>query len=485
MSTKKTEITFISPYEDITAYGIRILSSLARKNGFSTKIIFIPNQKWESEENLKKLVVSIEQIAKNSTLLGFSFFTCHLAFVSKLTTELKNKLHIPIIWGGKHISALPDDAIGLADMICIGEGDFSLIKLLQALESGEDYRYVEGIYKPGDVDLGKKPLPPLIEDLDSLPYPDYSMDGHYIWDFEMHEMDSAIFEKYAHNRLGSKIPYQSMSSRGCPYNCTYCSTFKSLYPGQKYLRLRTPGNLIEEIADMILRFPFMNAVILSDDNLFAMSDQQIEELASLYKEKVGLPLRCLAHPANITQKKLELLVDAGLENLQVGIQTGSAKTQKIYKRGPSSEKVLEAVRTINIFKNKLLPMYDFIIDNPFEDKDDLLKTLHMITEFPRPYHLSVFSLVFIPGSELYKKAIWDNLPIDTAKTFECRGKSYLNLLFDIFRLPLPKWFMKLLISRPIINVLDKKLSVNFLYSLRKVIGRLRLRSILLPIYRKQ
>ncbi|MBZ0155984.1 MAG: B12-binding domain-containing radical SAM protein [Alphaproteobacteria bacterium] len=473
MGSHTPEITLVSPFEDITAYGVRLLSAILRREGYSTKIVFMPYILREgAEDSLDALAEKIQQISAGSSLLGFSFFTCHFPFVAKLSSKMREKVKIPIVWGGKHITPLPQDAVGYADIVCIGESEISLKSLLQAVGRGEDYRSLAGVWKVGEGDPAQKALPPVVEDLDALPYPDYSQQGHYLWDgSRMLTMDDKVLEAHVWKSPNGRIVYHTMASRGCLYSCTYCSTFKDLYKGQKYLRMRSIENVVDEIGAMVARFPFVGEVHLSDDNFFAMKDEQLEDFARLYKQRVGLPLRCLGHPQDVTRKKLEVMIDAGMNEFQIGIQTGCKNTQKLYRRGPSAEKVLETVKLLNSFKGRLRPFYDFIIDNPYESKEDVLETLRMINQFPHPYHLNVFSLIFLPGTELHRKAMKDGMIFDMTRIFEFRKESYLNIIFHIYNLGLPRWFTGLLISKPVVALLDNRLAVSAFYSLRKMVKK--------------
>lgn len=467
-------ITLVSPYEDITAYGVRLLSAILRKEGFSTRIVFAPTILHDtSEESLDALAEEIRKVSRRSSLLGFSFFTCHFPFVSRLSKKMREKVKTPIIWGGKHITPLPQDAVGYADLVCIGEAETSLKNLLRAMERGDDYRSLEGIWTVGDGDPAQKALPPVEEHLDGLPFPDYSQKGHYLWDgSRMVTMDDKTLQEHIWKSPNGRTVYNTMASRGCLYSCTYCSTFKDLYKGQKYLRMRSIGNVVEEISRMKERFPFIGEVHLSDDNFFAMREGEIEQFALLYKKRVGLPLRCLGHPQDVTRKKVEVMIDAGMSEFQIGIQTGCKNTQKLYRRGPSADKVLETVKLLSSFKGRLKPFYDFIIDNPYESKEDVLETLRMINRFPHPYHLNVFSLIFLPGTELHRKAMQDGMIFDMTRIFEFRRESYLNIVFHIFNLGLPRWITGLLISKPVVALLDNRPAVSAIYALRKMVKRI-------------
>ncbi|MCF6147041.1 MAG: B12-binding domain-containing radical SAM protein [Candidatus Kuenenia sp.] len=466
------KVTFIAPYDDLMAYGIRILSSSLRKEGFSTEIIFTPYiLKQMDAHSITSLADAIKEMTYDSYFVGISFFSCHFNAVKALTEALRSRIKVPIMWGGKHISARPDDAAGYADIVSIGEAEIAIKNLLSAMKKNEDYSGLNGFWFLKNGNYKKNQLAPIIEDLDLLPYPDYSLEGHYLWDgTTMHKMTQELLSE--HLKIEGTVVYQTLSSRGCPYSCTYCSTFKALYSDSGYLRFRTAENVVDELKEMKSRFPGMQAITFCDDNFFALKEDQLEKYAALYKKEIGLPLRCLAHAHDINKRKLEILVDAGMNEVQIGIQTGSERTRKLYKRGPSTDKVLNSVRLIHQFKGKLMPFYDFIIDNPFEEEEDLIETLHMIQKFPRPYRLNVFSLIFLPGTELQKKAQEKGLIFDMTRQFESRKKTYINFLFYLYCRPIPRWIMGILISKPMLKIMKHKVIVNFLYFMRDSIKRL-------------
>ena len=89
----------------------------------------------------------------------------------------------------------------------------------------------------------------------------------------------------------------------------------------------------------------------------------------------------------------------------MGIQTGSERTKRLYRRNYSNQQVIEAARIMNAFRDRIgAPQYDIIVDNPWETHEDLVDTLMFLTELPAPYNLFLLSLTFYPGTELYEKA---------------------------------------------------------------------------------
>ncbi len=461
----KRKVIFFAPYEDLMAYGVRILSAYLKKEGFLTEIIFDPGFLSRNDSrSMAFLADRIKEMATDSYFVGLSFFSCHLNAVKQLTQTLRQGLQVPIVWGGKHISIKPEDAVGYADIVAIGEAELAIRDLLHAMENNEKLTDIRGLWFIENTKIKKNPPASIIQDLDQLPVPDYSRETQYLWDgVSMNAMTVERF--YAHSKINGRIVYQTLASRGCLYNCTYCSTFKHLYPKKSYLRIRSPEHVIGEIKAVLLDYPGIQAILLSDDNFFAMKNRQLDIFAELYKKNIGLPFRCLAHSHDINDRKLRTLIDAGMIELQVGIQTGSERTRKIYRRGPSTAKVMESVRLIHQYENFLKPVYDFIVDNPFEDDNDLVQTLQMIQHFPRPFHLNIFSLSLLPGTQLYRMAEEKGLVFDETKQFESTRKTYINFVFSLFN-HMPRWVMAILISRPMLAIMKNKAVVCMLYFLK-------------------
>ncbi len=468
------KISFVAPYEDITAYPVRLLSSILKEAGHTTKIVFMPTSIKDAEDGIREnCIQALCSCLKDTELVGFSFLSCHLQGVKQLSRGIRNHLAVPIIWGGKHVSAQPEDALNLADFIAVGESDTALPHFAAALEGSRDPNSIPGIWPVGGQGLNKTAFPPLNMDLDGLPFPDYSLDNHFIWNGnDLVLMDDRIFEQHCSiNEDGGKR-YQTMGSRGCPHSCSYCFSYKQFYHGQTYLRFRTPDNILCEIKEIVHRFPFIQSILLSDDNFFAQKMSVLESFTRQYKQEVGLPFHCLAHPATLKKEKLELLVDAGLNHLQVGIQTLSPTTQTLYRRGPAVERIINGCKVLNQFKDKLIPRYDFITDNPFEEKVDQLATLKMLCEFPTPYKLNLFSLVFLPGTQLHEKAENHAIEPNWQGKYEFVHKNYFNFLFPLFASPVPRAVFKILLLRPVVFVMDLRPVVNCLFWLKGRLKRL-------------
>ena len=459
------KITLISPYEDIACLGLRSISAYLKRAGYQTQMIFLPRVGTEGiryqgfqyryDERLLRQVVAL---AMDSDLIGISLMTNYFDNAVQLTRKLKQELDAPIIWGGIHPTVRPEECLDYADMVCLGEGEEAMFELVTKMQAGQCYEDVRNVWLRINNRVVKNELRPLLQDLDSLPYPDYDLEGHYVLykRNESRAMTYSLLSQYLDNT------YTTMLSRGCPWQCTYCcnNAVKILYRHQKILRRRSVEHFIGELAQVKARMPFIEAVKIEDDNFFSSSLGLINDFCQAYTQRVKLPLIITGgHPAVITEEKMEVLVDAGLMEMRMGIQTGSNRTKKLYHRFVKNETVLRSAQVLNKFDGKICPpQYDFILDNPWGTEEDLLETLNLLLEIPKPYRLNLFSLTFFPGTELYDKAKTEGLIRDDLNEvyrkyyFTCR-RTYLNGLFFLFNSQkIPKGIMRILLSRQMVKL---------------------------------
>lgn len=470
-------ITLISPYPDIASLGIRIMSSLLKQEGFTTNLIFLPNIAAEKSRKPQfvylydqSVMEELIEICGDSHLVGISLMTNYFEGAAQITKALKRNLRAPVIWGGIHATIRPEECLAYADIVCLGEGEHAVLELAQKLNKGESYYHINNLWFKKDGHIIKNPLRPLIQDLDSLPFPDYDLESHYILEqSRIHPLDESLLKKAlargSISRYMNMVAYQTMATRGCPHKCTYCcnDTLRNLYPGQNYVRRRSAGNIIDELAQVKEKSSFIQAFWFSDDSFFATNDEEIKRFSQLYKDKIGFPFFCLGSPTTINERKMDYLIEAGLRCIQMGIQTGSRRVcEEIYQRRISNEQVINAARIINRYRKKLLPpLYDFILDNHYETEEDVLATLNLLVKLPRPYSLQLFSLVLYPGTQLYNQARRDGVIYDDTaqiyrKRYHLRQRTYLNLVFSLARNNVPKFMLRLLINGRVVKVFNQK-----------------------------
>ena len=167
----------------------------------------------------------------------------------------------------------------------------------------------------------------------------------------------------------------------------------------------------------------------------------------------------------ITEEKLEYLIDAGLDSIQMGIETGSKHIQEIFNRKyMTNERVMKAIYALNKYKDKLsLISYDFILDVPYETDEDKVETLKFISGIPKPYKIGMFAIIFYPGTSLYDRVKKDNLIIDEEteiyhKKWSKKEAHYLNLLLALCKSgKFPHVLLRILISKPVLRVFNSDL----------------------------
>lgn len=468
------QIALISLTQDIFSFGIRNIAAYLEKQGITSRLLFLPNQEFDKKadhQSYQQDILMLNQLVElcaDSVIVGISIYSSELDYAIRITTHLKQKLNIPVIWGGKHPSAMPEQSLQYADIVAIGESELPMAELLAKMKQGADYSKTNGFWFRKNGTIIKNPVGSMIDDLDTIPILEYASESHYIWERNINKfitLDIGNIENFLMPNpfLNIGKVYFVMTSRGCPFSCSYCFTYKNMYAGGKYLRRRSVENVIQELINIKENYKSVNFITITDDEFLSATKEYIETFSQLYKKHIGIPFHCLGHPNSVSEQKLECLIDAGLTVIQMGIQTASEKTQKLYSRKVNNQTILRTVELIHKYKTHLLPSYDIIIDNPYETKEDIVETLQFIMKIPRPYTLNLFSLAFFPGTDLYEKRTNDVGVIDTSKRFGNYKSSYLNYIFFIMKYPVPSYIVNLLLNSKIIFIFERPSVSTILY----------------------
>ncbi|MEO5357442.1 MAG: B12-binding domain-containing radical SAM protein [Nitrospirae bacterium YQR-1] len=444
------KITLISPYPDITVFGLRTISACLKEKGYETHIVFLPDPYGDNiihgKDRYEQYVMDeLVEICKDSDFIGVTLMTNFFDGAVQITRSLKKSLKVPVIWGGVHPTIRPEESLEFADYVCVGEGEDAVVEFAEKLASGKDPAETPGLWCLRNGTVIKNPVGVLDKNLDKYPRPDYSFTDHYVL-FNgrirplTNELTKEFLEKGTVSAYLKKIGYQTMTGRGCPHKCTYCinDTIKTLYSGKGYLRWRSTPHVIDELLWVKENMPYIGYIWISDDSFFGRGIKNIGEFCKSYKEQIGLPFTCLASPLTITEEKMELLVDAGLMYIQMGIESGSAKIQEVFNRkAMSNDRMMAAIKIINKYKDRMSPpSYDFILDVPYETDEDKIESLEFVSRIPKPFHLQPFSLVLYPETKLYQKAKEDGYITDEkrdiySKTYTMRDPNYFNLLISL------------------------------------------------------
>jgi radical SAM superfamily enzyme YgiQ (UPF0313 family) len=315
-------------------------------------------------------------------LIAFSSITNLYSTITKLARKFKEVLDVPIIIGGIHHTSLPEEVIveDCYDMLCIGEGEMALEELLQRLKEKRSYTDIENLWvKDGSGKIHKNPKRPLIKPLDFLPPP-----------------DKTLFNKYG--VLTSRI--MVMTSRGCPFSCTFCvNSFRNnLYESENYLRQRSVPNVIDEL--IRLKNTYRPKAFRFEDDVFAFNVKWLREFKEAYRQHINLPFHCYVTPTTAKDPVLKELQESGCSSVSMGVQSGSVEIRKkILNRKHSDESIIAAAQRIKNHKIKLIS--EFIFGFPEETPADMWKSLELNDQLSA-YNTASFIFYPYPQTDLAK-----------------------------------------------------------------------------------
>ena len=470
------KVTLISPYPDITSFGIRNISSFLRINGVQTQLVFLPDPLGDdliedAQRYPEKILDELSHLACDSDLIGIGLMTNYFDNAKQITSHLKKTVKAPILWGGVHATIRPGECIQFADMVCVGDGEEAILDLVRQIETNTRIYLIPNIWGWRNGNIIRSAPRSLTQDLNNFPIPDYSCSDHYIYyNGHIRPMDIELTKKFLSHGTVSKhlgrIGYQTMTGRGCPHKCSYCinDAVKTLYGNSGYLRWRSTEHVISELKWAKKAFPFIEFIWISDDAFFSRSSKSIRSFCDVYINEIGLPFSCLASPLTVNEEKMEALVGAGLIYLQMGVQTGSSRIQTLFNRKAMNNAVmLSAMKIIHQYRDQIdPPSYDFILDVPYETLQDKIESIRLIAEIPKPFRLQPFSLVLYPGTLLYEKAKTDGLIQNESrdiytKSYTMQAPTYTNLLILLSKNgSFPSWLLRVLSANPIVLSMENQ-----------------------------
>lgn len=397
------KVTFVSFLRENGLYGLRILIAKLKSLGYKVTLINLPTY---SDPNYSKQVLSkVVDLCTGSDLIGISVFTNTFYNAKQVINALRmNNNNQKIILGGVHPTVRPQECIEYADAICIGEAEDSFPDLVENMKSNDNNMEITGFWFNTEKGIIRNPNRPLTESLDDIPLPDYDFSSQYILDCdEIKPMDQQMINKYHQT-------YTVLSSRGCPHNCTYCinNFYKKNFSNGAKVRYRSIDNLMEELIYAKQSLPSVKAIDIGDDLFFARSLEELSYFSKLYKEHISLPLAVSGITcATFSKEKIDTLLDAGLFDIRIGVQSGSKRTLKLYKRKQHPDELIRVSNIIkeNEYSKKLTIRYDFILDSPWDNDQDHTDSLMLISKLEPPYLLILYSMTFFPGTELAEKAV--------------------------------------------------------------------------------
>jgi len=268
------------------------------------------------------------------------------------------------------------------DVLVIGEGEQTMLELINALESGSNLDTVAGISFIKDGTLNQNESRVKIKEMPSLPFPDRS---------------AIPFEKYLqvwqehHGKRTANISTQ----RGCPYTCKWCST--AVY-GQSYRR-NAPEKVVEEI--LHLRDDFNVEALWFVDDVFTVSHKWIDQLRTEFaKNDLSIPFEIITRAERLNEKVLQQLKEMGCFRIWIGAESGSQRIIDKMDRRVTLEKVQEMMQLTQ--KLGMEAGTFIMVGYPGETHDDIRATMDHIKKC-NPDLLTITRAYPIKGTDLYSE----------------------------------------------------------------------------------
>lgn len=365
------------------ALGILLLAALARRHGHTVTVI-----------DTAALEIGMEQVLEQVSrfepdVVGFSSTTLGICSAASLAEHIKERLPNTIVMvGGPHVSAAPAETMRRFpsfDLAVVGEGEDTLIELLDALSSHSSLQEVCGIsFREGDAVI-TTPRRAFIKELDSLPFPAWDL----LDDFP---------QRYAPAPFKVKsLPSASLvSSRGCPNQCIFCD--RSVFgAGCHAFSADYVIKMMRELHDIY----GIRHICFEDDTFVTFKHRLTEICERLIELKLDLSWSCLGRVNHVNVESLALMKRAGCWQISFGIESGSQDILNAIHKNVTLEQIRNAVTMCS--DAGILSKGFFIVGHPCETKESLLKTLDFALQLPLD-DISVTMLTPFPGTEIYERA---------------------------------------------------------------------------------
>ena len=376
-------ITFVYPtYENI---GVEYLMAVCAAEGHSAQLVF-----YEAGDNglgRPKTQIDYEQVARrilgtSPDFVGYSCVTDNYQYQLNCAKAVKKlKPQVVNIFGGVHVSATPQLVLSQPEVDCvaIGEAEVSLPEFLRKAADRNQPALprepVDGVvFKKGSEPLGSFEYPAGVE-LDALPFPDKSAFLPHCPDMENE--------------------YKIMTSRGCPYSCSYC--FNSCFRGRKRpVRHRRQEDVIAELKAAVERNQITNVTFLDDS--FTANEQWLLRFLTIYKQEIHKPFYCQSIPAHLHDEVITALADAGCVLIEVGVQSLSPEISRTVLQRKLDRGLVDQVFA-GLKKAGIMIWVDHMLGIP-GDTIELEEEAIRFYNRHRPGIIYVFWLTYYPGTAI-------------------------------------------------------------------------------------
>lgn len=338
-----------------------LLGTLLRDRGHEVTVFL---EEWGPVE---------EAALKEADLVLISTITPTVPRAYALADRIRKAYGVPVVLGGPHVTFLPDEALEHADFVVRGEGERTVVELVEALSDGGGFEDIPGLsFRRGEERIHNPPRKEFT-DLDSLPVPDFSL------------IPGVSPEKL---RI-----YPTMTSRGCPYGCVFCSVIAMF--GRKY-RYRSTELILEELA----RIQAGQHVFFYDDNFAAHPGRTKGLLEGMVRQGFpGVWSSQVRIDVYRDREMLSLMKRSRCSVVYIGLESVNPETLKAFRKGITFQEIGEGVRTFHRYGIRVHGM--FVIGADTDTEETIRATLKFAQEVKLD-SAQFLILTPIPGSKMFR-----------------------------------------------------------------------------------
>ena len=350
--------------------GVLILGTMMRQRGWDVEVYV---------EDLRR--IDYEAIS-SADLVGISTITSTAPRAYAIADKIR-AMGIPVLMGGPHVTFLADEALEHADFVIRGEGERPLTAFIDAFEAGGDFSAVPSLSsRAADGRIVHHPILPMESDLDAIPYPDFSL----------------LKPDPRRRKFPPPIPIQT--SRGCPFDCSFCSVTGMF--GKAY-RFRSTENIIEELRRY--NHP-KTTVFFYDDNFAANRKRTKELLQAMIRE--GFKFQWTTQVRADFARDVELvrlMREAGCHTVYIGFESANPRSLDGMKKKQTLADLVRAAKVLR--RHGILIHGMFVLGFDEDDWPSVKKTVR----FAKKSRLSTTQFLILtplPGSEFYERMASEN-----------------------------------------------------------------------------
>ncbi len=335
--------------------GILYCAEVLKDEGIEVSLLDQPAKGFSLDQTVKWVK------KENPDILGFSVLLSTAKEAPKIAREVKEENpNVTVVFGGHHSTFNAKrilDKYPFVDIVVRGEGEYTSLEIARCLENRGTLNKVEGIAFRKNGRILSTPDRVLNKDVDVLPFPDRDLAGV--------KYESVVFGV----KINSKKFTTILSSRGCPFNCSFCGIRKFT---RGAWRPRSVENVMAELE--YLQSKGYEQFLFADDN-FTLDAKRVSKLCqNIKKSGMDIDWFCDSRVDHVSYDMFREMVNAGCRCLFFGIESANQRILDYYRKGITPEQSEKAVRKARKAGVDLI-VGSFIVGAPDETRREVINTL--------------------------------------------------------------------------------------------------------------